>query len=264
MEKSLNFSDEHHHRECSNLLLDIAVLLMSSGAHTERVNRNIRRIAIALGYDIELFFSFSGITLTLSCTNGSTYQHTAFRRVTAYAVNMSVVSAISRLSWKARVDQLDETAIRKEIDRIRTIPHYSKIQLLLMISLTGMAFCRLAGGEIPAMLLAGLATALGFTTRNALLSRGYNLALCIGAASFVASGISGLGILFQLGQFPEIAVATSVLFLIPGVPMINGIIDLMHGHIIVGQARLMQGIVIAFSIAMGIVISSTLLGVHQI
>ena len=68
----------------------------------------------------------------------------------------------------------------------------------------------------------------------------------MGAASFVASGISGLGVLFDVGQSPTIAVATSVLFLIPGVPMINGIIDLMHGHIIVGQARAMLGAVISF------------------
>ena len=57
---------QSRHRESSDLLLDIAVLLMSSGAHTERVNRNVGRIADSLGYSVQLFFSFSGITLTLS------------------------------------------------------------------------------------------------------------------------------------------------------------------------------------------------------
>ena len=177
---------------------------------------------------------------------------------------MSVVSAISRMSWKVSVECWPLTDIAQEVERIRRIPHYPKMILLIMISLAGMAFCRLAGGEIPAMLLAGAATAIGFTARNKMLSSGYNLALSIAAAAFIVTAISGLGLVFHWGDSPEIAVATSVLFLIPGVPMINSIIDLLHGHIIVGQARAMQGIVIAFAIAMGIVISSALLGVYQI
>ncbi|WP_062269663.1 threonine/serine ThrE exporter family protein [Endozoicomonas arenosclerae] len=252
----------YDYRVVSSLLLDIAALLMSSGAHTERVNRNVRRIAHALGYNIELFFSFAGITLTLSDQKSPHLQHTAFRRVSTYAVNMSVVSAISRMSWKVSVENWPLESIAREVERIRSIPHYPRVVLLVMITLAGMAFCRLAGGEIPAMLLAGAATAIGFTARNIMLGSGYNLALSIAAASFIASAISGLGLVFHWGEAPEIAVATSVLFLIPGVPMINSIIDLMHGHIIVGQARAMQGMVIAFAIAMGLVISSALLGVH--
>ncbi|WP_422139822.1 threonine/serine ThrE exporter family protein [Endozoicomonas sp. ALC020] len=258
-----NFAPEYNHRAVSSLLLDIAVLLTSSGAHTDRVDRNIRRISYALGYDIELFFSFAGITLTLSDRESPHLQHTAFKRVGHYAVNLSVVSAISRMSWKVAFENWPMTDIAIEIERIRSIPHYPKMVLLVMITLAGMAFCRLAGGEVLAMLLAGAATAIGFTARNILLAKGYNLALTVVAAGFIASTISGMGLVFHWGDSPEIAVATSVLFLIPGVPLINSIIDLMHGYIIVGQARATQGIVIAFAIAAGIVISSALLGVHQ-
>lgn len=252
-----------HHQKCSKLLLDISVLLVSSGAHTERVNRNLCRIAKALGYEIQLFFSLSGITLTLTDLKTS-IEHTAFRRIEHYGINMSVVSAISRMSWKIAEESLSLGNIHQEVRRIKTIAHYPDFQVIGMMSLAGMAFCRLAGGEWPAMLLAGLATAAGFITRKTMLTRRYNLPLTISTASFVASSISGLGLVFNIGQFPEVAVATSVLFLIPGIPMINGVIDLMHGHIIVGQARLMQGMVIAFSIALGIIISSALLGVNQL
>ncbi|WP_257292424.1 threonine/serine exporter ThrE family protein [Endozoicomonas sp. ONNA1] len=259
-----NSVPEYDHHTVSRLLLDIAALLMSSGAHTDRVDRNVRRISHALGYDIELFFSFAGITLTLSDQKSPHLQHTAFRGVGHYAVNLSVVSAISRMSWKVSFENWPLTDIATEIERIRSIPHYPKMVLLAMVTLMGMAFCRLAGGEIQAMLLAGAATAIGFATHNQMVARGYNLALSIASAAFVASTLSGLGLVFHWGHSPEIAVATSVLFLIPGVPLINGVIDLLHGHIIVGQARVTHGIVIALAIAMGIVISSALLGVHQL
>lgn len=248
-------------RRCSRLLLDIAVLLMSSGAHTERANRNVQRLSEALGYHAELLFSLSGITLTISSNKRPGPHYTAFRQIKAYGVHMGVVSAISRLSWDAYDGKADLDAIQKEVQRIKSLPHYPKIVLVMMVMLAGMAFCRVAGGEMYPVLLAGLATGCGFLTRHALLSRGYNLALSIGCASFVASGMSGLGIIWDIGQFPEIAVATSVLFLIPGVPMINSIIDLMHGHTVIGHARSIQGAVISFAIAIGIVLSSTTLGI---
>lgn len=250
-----------YQRRCSKMLLDIAVLLMSSGAHTERVNRNISRLSESLGFHTELLFSLSGITLTSSVPGKPGPHYTSFRRIGAYGVHMGVVSAISRLSWKAAEGKAGFADIRQEVERIKALPHYPKPLLLLMITLAGMAFCRVAGGELYPVILAGLATGCGFLTRNALLHRGYNLAMSICVAAFIASSLSGLGIVWNLGESPEIAVATSVLFLIPGVPMINSIIDLMHGHIVVGHGRAVQGVVISFSIAMGIVLSSSALGI---
>lgn len=253
---SIRAVDAH---KTSHLLLDAAVLLMASGAHTERVNRNLMRLALALDCKIEIFFSLSGITLTVH--NKSCEPITAFRKIPNYGVQLSVVSAISRLSWKAMEQRLTFDEIEQEISRIRKLPHYPKQLVIVMLAVAGMAFCRTSGGDYFSMLLTGLATATGFFSRNVLLQKKYTLPVCIAAASFVASGISGLGYTIPLVQHPEVAVATSVLFLIPGIPMINSVVDLVHGHIITGQGRAMQATVISMAIAMGITLSSALLGV---
>ena len=244
-------------RRSSGLLLDVAVLLMSSGAHTARVNRNLKRLAAVLGYKVELFFSLSGITLTLTDSHHESI--TEFRRVSAYGVQLSVVSAVSRLSWKAMEQQLPIEDIEKEIQRIRALPHYPKPLIVFMIAVAGMAFCRVADGDYFSVALAGFATGIGFLTRGELLKRQYALPLSVAGASFVASGISGLGFGWSLIERPEIAVATSVLFLVPGVPMINSIVDLVHGHTVTGQGRAMQAIVVAMAIAIGITFSSALI-----
>ncbi|WP_263080611.1 threonine/serine exporter family protein [Endozoicomonas sp. Mp262] len=251
-------------RKCADLLLDIAVLLMSSGAHTERVNRNLHRITKALGYEQEILFSLAGITLTLSdpCDTGAHY--TVFRRIKSYGVHLGIVSGVSRMSWKLCLEGMTIAELRTEVERLKSLPHYPKPVIITMIALAGMAFCYLAGGELLAVLLAGVATAAGFLVRSRFLSSGYNLPLSICAASFTSSGISGLGIVFHLGISPEIAVATSVLFLIPGVPMINAVIDLLQGHTVTGQGRAMQVTVMAFAIALGIVLSSALLGIGKL
>ncbi len=248
-----------HQRQCADLLLDIAVLLMSSGAHTARTERNLNRLAVVLGFQAEMFYSLSGITVTL--TNKKLQPLTAFKKIPAYGVQLSVVSAISRLSWKALEQDMHFDDIKQEVNRIRNLAHYPAVFVVIMLSLAGMAFCRVAGGETISIMLAGIATALGFLTRNTLLQKKYALPVCIAAASFIASGISGLGLVLKIGTHPEIAVATSVLFLIPGVPMINATIDLMQGHMTTGQGRAMQATVMSFAIALGITLSSALLGV---
>lgn len=250
-------------RKCALLLLDIAVLLMSSGAHTERVNRNLTRLARAMGYEQEILCSLSGITLTLSDNQNTGAQFTAFHRVPTHGVHLAIVSGISRLSWRASRTRMTIAEIRLEVERLKKLPHYPKPLVVTMIALAGMAFCKLAGGGLPEMILAALATGFGFLTRSQLIASGFNLPLSICAAALVASGITGAGRVLEVGLHPEIAVATSVLFLIPGVPWINAVIDLLQGHIVTGQGRAMQGTVITFAIALGIILSSALLGISQ-
>ena len=55
--------------------------------------------------------------------------------------------------------------------------------------------------------------------------------------------------------------ATSVLFLVPGVPLINGVIDIVEGHILIGCSRLINALLLIICIAIGL--SATLLMVKD-
>lgn len=59
----------------------------------------------------------------------------------------------------------------------------------------------------------------------------------------------------------EIALATSPLFLVPGVPLINGVIDIMEGHVLMGVSRLVNALLLIVCIAVGL--SATLLMVKD-
>ncbi|MEN9443917.1 MAG: hypothetical protein RIS47_807, partial [Bacteroidota bacterium] len=64
--------------------------------------------------------------------------------------------------------------------------------------------------------------------------------------------VSGLSVYWQLTPHPEHAFATSVLFLVPGVPLINSFTDVIDGNISIGVARGINGLMIAFAIALGL------------
>ena len=62
------------------------------------------------------------------------------------------------------------------------------------------------------------------------------------------------------GTTPDIAIGASVLYLIPGVPLINGIIDIIEGHVLAGTARLINALLLIVCIAFGMGITLLMMG----
>ena len=48
------------------------------------------------------------------------------------------------------------------------------------------------------------------------------------------------------------ALATSVLYLVPGVPLLNGVIDIVEGYVTTGVCRLIQALLLVLCIAIGL------------
>ena len=55
-------------KELSNFLLDYAVMLMRSGANTERTVRNVTRISKSFGYEAAIAIFQRNITMTIKDT----------------------------------------------------------------------------------------------------------------------------------------------------------------------------------------------------
>ena len=85
--------------EAADLLADIGVLLMSSGANSPRVKRSIKRIASALNYDIETFYTPTVVMLNVIDKNTGE-RFNIIKNVDHMKVNFDIVSEISILSWK--------------------------------------------------------------------------------------------------------------------------------------------------------------------
>jgi len=83
----------------------------------------------------------------------------------------------------------------------------------------------------------------------------FNPYLCIFFASLVSTMLSGLAVKYGFGENPEAAFSTSVLYLVPGVPLINSFTDLLDGNIMNGMVRGANGLIITLSIALGLLVS---------
>jgi uncharacterized membrane protein YjjP (DUF1212 family) len=251
-------------RQAADLLGDVATLLMTSGAHTARVMRNVTRMANAFGYDAELSVFQLSIMISV-CDKKNPLQHlTIIRKTEPLSLNFSILSKISILSWRTIDDKLSIREVREAFNEIKTTKRYSRWIVLLLVSIANASFCRLFGGDIYAMGLVGLGTFLGLFARQEMHHRGANHYIIFIVAAFIASFVAGMGFRYNISTTPEIALAASVLYLIPGVPLLNSITDIIEGHVLTGTSRAVNTCTTIFCIALGLLLSMLTLGLDKL
>ena len=246
----INSNEEKINVLCK-LLLEAGAMLMSSGANTARIRITVLRIANAFGYQVELLITHRALMLTLY-DEDKDYFFSRLKRTSPHGANFRMVSGISRMSWSIVEEKWTLEQVKEELNRLKSLPHYPRLIILLLVALAGAAFCRLFGGGYIEMGVAFIATFTGLFVRQEAVRKSFNPYLCIFFASFVSSLISGFAVKFQVGENPDFAFATSVLYLIPGIPLINSLSDLLDGNIMNGIVRGVNGLIIAFTIALGL------------
>lgn len=252
-----------HEREINQigkLLLEIGALLMSSGANTARIRITISRIAQAFGYAAELFVTHRALTLTLNDQHRADV-FSSTKRTSPHGVNFKIVSGISRMSWRVVEEDWSVAAIKAELGRLSALPHYPRWLVLSMVALSGASFCRLAGGGPGAMAIVFVASLLGLLVRQQAQQHEFNPYLGIYLSATAAALICGAFVKFAPASGIEHAFATSVLFLIPGVPLINTFSDCVDGNFLNGLSRFSHGVFISFCIALGLLSAICLYGI---
>lgn len=233
----------------SQTLLRIGTLLMTSGANCHRINKTLERIAGAFNCTIDLLITHKALSISIR-DNGDGHFHCELKQTQPLGINFRVVSGISHMSWQVVLENWSMAQIKTELDRLQSLPHYPRILILLVVSLAGASFCRLFDGSVLDMIVAFSATFVGLFIRQEISKRKFNVYLCIFLAAFTSAMVASLFIKF--GEDIEgPALLASVLYLIPGVPLINSFSDLIYGHTMNGMVRAMNGLIIAFVIALG-------------
>lgn len=244
-------SNNHDVKEIGAMLLDIGALLMSSGATTSRVRNTVNRISEAFGYNTDMLITNRAITLAINDDNDQ-HLFNSIKRTSPHGVNFKLVSGISRMSWRVVHEKWSLEQIQTELDRLTSLPHYPRLLVLSVVGLAGASFCRLFGGSPLEMAVTFLASFAGLFVRQEANKLEFNPYLCVFFASFTASMLSGMFRKMGVGDTMEHAFTASVLFLIPGVPLINTFTDMLDGNILNGMVRGINALLIAFGIALGL------------
>lgn len=252
-------TEQNEIKQLGSTLLNVGTLLLGAGASTGRTRKTINRIAESFGYSTDLLVSHRTIMLTIR-DEQSNHFFNNLKRSPPHGVNFKLLTGISRLSWQVVEDGLTVQQIDDQLARIAALPHYPRWAILLFVGLAGSSFCRLAEGNLLDMAVVLVATITGLFIRQEVHRLKFNPYICIYCAALTSSFIAASAFKFGNGYVHEPAFSTSVLFLIPGVPLINSFSDMIDGNLNNAIIRGINGFIISFAIGLGLLTSMFIYG----
>lgn len=247
----------------AKLVLDTGEILIASGAHCGRIHRNIKRFADRWNFNVDLFISFTILSVTVTDKSDPENTTTRNRQSVANGVHFGKLTEISLLTWKVLETKLTINETEDKLNQIKTLCNHNIWLIRIGIGIACASLCILAGGDYIDGFITFIASLIGLFIRQTIIAKRFNQMIAILSAAFATTMISGMDMYFQLGKSPETAVATSVLYLIPGVPLINCVIDLFEGYIPTAIARGTFGGFVLICMAVGMLLSMTIIGINN-
>lgn len=243
-------------REITKLCVQTALLLLQHGAESTVIVQMTNRLGLALGVDsVECALTPNAVIVT------TLYQGhciTTARKNVDKGINMSVVTEVQRIVITAEHKIYDLEQVRSKLEKIYPYKYPAHV-VALMVGLSCASFAHLSGGDYIIFALTFVASTFAMAVRQQLAKLHYNPLIVFACTAFAASMIAGVGLKYQWGNDPQIALASSVLLLVPGFPLVNSIADILKGHINMGLARWTMATVLTFGACIGIVFALSML-----
>ena len=238
-------------KDTAIFLAEYASTLMAVGAQTSRIQLNTVRMARSFGYHTNLLIFPKTLSITLLDAEHNR-SYTYIKKTPGMALNFKANMRLSALSWKA----FDHKLPLKELWRMFRIIVKEKREnpwlVLLLAAFANACFCRLFDGNLTSMAIVWVATLVGFFIRQQLSRRGVNHLAVFVICAFASTLIGATDYLYFHGGTEDISLGTSMLYLVPGVPLINGVMDIVDGHALDGIARLTNACLLIICIALGL------------
>jgi uncharacterized membrane protein YjjP (DUF1212 family) len=247
----------------TSLVLDIGTYLMASGAHCGRINTNIKRMADKWNFEINMHPSFKGLLVSIKKKDNPEDYVTLYQASPPHHVQLSALTEVSRLSWQVVADKLTIDETEKRFKLIKEQSGYNIWIVSLAVAMACAGLCIFSLGDIYNATVAFVAAFIGSIARFKVAAMKFNPMISIAIAAFITTLITGLGSIYTIGEQPQAAMATAVLYLIPGVPLINCVIDLIEGYLSSAMNRALFAGFTLLCIAAGMTLSITLMGISN-
>lgn len=242
---------ESSNLEMCELLADYAVRLLGSGATCIRIEKNLTRIASTWRKEASLTIMPRHVHLTLM-DSGGVNAVTVISRNVKSAISYDLNTRLSRLSWKIADEHIPYKEAVGLYKKAIAPRGENRWWVLFAVSCANASFCRLFGGDFVAMGVVAFATLCGYYVKQTMLEHKADSRVVWIVCALISSVLGATAGLFGLGSTPEVAMATSVLYLVPGIPFINSFSDLIDRHYICAISRFIDASILTACLSIGL------------
>ncbi|WP_211364129.1 threonine/serine exporter family protein [Propionivibrio limicola] len=231
-----------------------ALMLLQHGAESALVENTARRVGVALGAEgVEIALMSSAVVVT---TLSERHCITTVRRNEDRGINVHVLIEVQQAMLDAETGKLDRHGYRERLEVIRPL-RYPRWLVALVVGLACACFARLAHADLAGCLVAFVASGSAMFVRQHLAALHFSPLINFFATAFVATSIAAQGLVWGIGSTPKVAMAASVLMLVPGFPLINAVADMVKGYMNTGITRWAVATMLSAATCTGVILATS-------
>lgn len=241
-------------KKLMKILLDIGEAMIDSGAEVIRVEDTVSRIGYAYNIKrMDVFVITSCINITMELPDGTTLtQVRRFRKMTS--IDLSKLERINALSRAVCVNPISLDDLEGAVEMI-TRRKVREIKLLCGYVLGGAAFAMFFGGNLWDAVFAGMVGVLVWAF-NVYLSPIFMNPV---VSQFIITFLAGFSVAVATSFIPllhqdDVTIGV-IMLLVPGVAVTNAIRDILLGDTLSGILRMIEALLLAATLAIGMIFS---------
>ncbi len=238
--------------------LDVALIVMQNGGSTVMADRTFQNIL--KGYKQDGVVAAWRIDFVAVSGTAEGQSSTVLRPVGPIGVNLICASEATVLGEKVARGEVDADTLVSEIGRVKAlVPPYNRWVMLAVAACSAAFFSQIPGGDWGAMGIAFVAAAIGQFLRSLLQNRKLAVAPTTLVCGALSACIACAGLRLGLSQTAPATLIASVIYMVPGLPLINGFVDMVsHKYLFVGLERIANATFLFLVLAVAIAFAYTI------
>lgn len=233
-----------------NIATDVGFCLLENGAEIYRVEDSICRIVRAYGVsEVDVFAVPTTLIVTINPPDGHTMTKT--KRIYSRSTDLDQIYRLNDLSFDIVKEKPDLEEARRQLDAIIGRPDYRTVTQIAAYALSAFGFTLFFGGSFMdafcSLSLGAACWLLGrgldfFHTNSFFINTLCSAAIALLAIFWVETGVAAHIDKMIIGAMMNLA---------PGVALTNSMRDVIAGDLLAGQAKLVEALLAATSMALG-------------
>lgn len=241
------------------MALETALLVIQNGGSTVAANRSFSNIL--KGYKQSGVSAVWRLDFIAAHITSNGQSSTAVRPVGPIGVNLVRVAEVASLSERVAKGEVETAALLDEVARIKALPApYSRWVMMAGVGCAAASFSQITGGDWGSLAIAFVAGGVGQFLRSLLQARKLAVAPVTLISGLLSACIAAAGLRLGFSQVAPAALMASVIYLAPGLPLINGFIDVTsHKYLFVGIERIANAAFLFLVMALAIALAYTVI-----
>lgn len=239
-------------KEVLKIAVSAGEILLVSGAEVFRVEDTIIRVSKSYGIDCECFVMPSGIFV--SSIGNESEEISYVKRIKDRYTDLHRIELINTFSRRLETEPLPYDKAMEELAKIKSGPNFTFSLRLISAGIIAFVYTLIFKGMILDGLISATISMCIYTYREKRNTGGFQYLQLMISGIFAGAVTIGMSRIFPIINIDSTIIG-SIMILVPGFAITNGIKDALYGDIMSSLSRIGEAIYVVVAVGIGVAIT---------